>query len=164
MINSRGMSLVELLSVCTTIGVFGVAIGVAYVGWMSSYKVEKQVKEIYADLMTARVMAMQRNRAYFADFRDNKTYRIVEDTNENNAINVGNGDTVLPSSSRTVEYENNANGGGFPVAIRFNTRGFMSPLRTLWITHSSDPDYDCIVISMTRINMGKMTSGSCVQK
>lgn len=164
MSNNRGITLVELLSVCATIGVFGVVIGFAYVGWMSSYKVEKQVKDIYADLMTARMMAMQRNRAYFVDFTGRTTYRIVEDTNENNAINAGNGDTILPSSSRTVEYDNNANGSDIPLSVKFNARGLMSPLRTIWITHAADPDFDCIVISMTRINMGQMSNGSCVQK
>jgi prepilin-type N-terminal cleavage/methylation domain-containing protein len=162
--NSRGLTLVELLSTVMIIGILGVTLGFAYVGWMSSYKVEKQIKEIYADLMTARLMAVQRNRSYFADFTGRTTYRIVEDTNENSAINVGHGDTVLPSFPKTVEYDNNANGSGIPLSIKFNTRGLMSPLRTIWITHSADPDFDCIVISMTRINMGLMSGGSCIQK
>lgn len=161
--NSRGFTLVELLTGIIIIGVLGVSLGFAYTGWMGRYKVEKQTKEIYFDMISARMMAMNRNQAYFADFRNSKTYRIVEDTNENNAINE-NDDTVLPSFPKTVEYDNMANGSGIPVTFRFNKRGLISPLRTISITHDTDPDYDCIVISTTRINIGRMSGESCVKK
>jgi len=129
---------------------------------MGRYNVEKQTKEIYSDLMAARMMAMNRNREHYADFTSATTYRIVEDTNDNSDINVGAGDTVL--FPKTVEYENKANGSGIPVTFKFNRRGTMSPLRTIRIAHTTDPDYDCIVISTTRINMGQMSGNSCVQK
>jgi len=162
--NSRGVTLVELLTVSMIVGILAVSLGFSYAGWMGSYKVEKQTKEIYADLMTARMMAMDRNQTHFADFTNGTTYRIVEDTNENSAINVGAGDTVLPAFPKTVEHNNNANGFGIPLTIEFDKRGLSSPLRTIWVVHEADPDYDCIVISSTRINMGKMSGGSCFQK
>ena len=162
--NRRGITLVELLIVIMIVGILVVSLGFSYAGWMGSYKVEKQTKEIFSDLMTARMMAMNRNLAYFVEFTGGTTYRIVEDTNENSAINAGAGDTVLPAFQKTVEHDNNANGFGIPLTIKFDKRGLISPLRTIWITHAADPDYDCIVISSTRINMGKMSGGSCVQK
>lgn len=160
--NSRGITLIELLIVLTIIGILGVSLGFAYAGWIGRYNVEKQTKEIYSDLMAARIMAMERSRVYFADFTGATTYRIVEDTNDNCAINVGTGDTVL--YTKTVDNNNDANGGGLPLTFRFNNRGLISPLRTMWITHDTDPDYDCIVISTTRINMGRRSGDSCVQK
>lgn len=160
--NSRGITLVELLIVFMIIGILSTSLSFAYSGWMGRYKVEKQTKEIYSDMMAARMMAMTRNRDYFADFTGPTTYSIVEDTNDNSAINVGAGDTVL--FPKTVEHENSANGGGIPVTFKFSRRGTISPLRTIRITHTTDPDYDCIVISSTRINMGQMSGGSCVQK
>lgn len=162
--NSRGITLAELLSAFMIVGILGGSLGFAYWGWIGRYNVEKQTKEIYSDMMTARIMAVNRSREYFVDFQDATTYRIVEDTNEDNAINVGAGDTVLASFPKTVEYDNKANGSGIPVTFKFNSRGFISPLRTISITHTTDPDYDCIVVSATRINMGQMSRGSCVQK
>jgi len=162
--NNWGRTLVESLVIVMTISILGGSLGFAYSGWMGRYKVEKQTNEIYSDLMTARMLAMNRNRTHFIDFQGSKTYRLVEDTNENNAINVETGDTVFSSFSKTVEYDNNVNGYGIPVTFKFNSRGTISPQRTIWITHSTDPDYDCIVISATRINMGQMSGSSCVQK
>ncbi|MBI5846956.1 MAG: GspH/FimT family pseudopilin [Nitrospirae bacterium] len=144
------------------VGVLGVSLGFAYSDWIGRYKVEKQTKEIYSDMMSARMMAMERSREYFVDFTSPTTYRIVEDTNDNSAINVGAGDTVLVP--KTVEFANDANGGGIPLTFKFNRRGTISPLRTISITHTTEPDYDCIVVSSTRINMGQMSGNSCVQK
>ncbi len=162
--NSRGVTLVELLIVFTIIGILCSSLAYAYSGWMGRYKVEKQTKDIYSDMMAARLMAMERNRVYFLDFTGATTYRIVEDTNDNSAINVGAGDTVLPAFPKTVEHENIANGYGIPVTFKFSRRGTISPLRTIRIAHTTDPDYDCITISSTRINMGQMSGDSCVQK
>lgn len=160
--NNHGRTLVESLIAVMTIGILGGSLGFVYSGWLGRYKVEKQTNEIYSDLMTARMMAMNRNRTHFVDFSGATTYRIVEDTDENSDINVAAGDTVL--FPKTVEKDNNVNGYGIPVTFKFNSRGTISPQRTLWITHATDPDYDCIVISATRINMGQMSGSSCVQK
>ncbi len=162
--NSRGITLIELLIVVTVVGVLSASLGFAYSGWMGNYKVEKQTKEMHSDMLTARTLAIERGREYYVDLPTATSYRIVEDTNENSAINVGAGDTVLPSFPKTIEYDNNANGFGIPVTFRFDRRGLISPSRTIWIAHAADPDYDCIVISATRINMGQMSGGSCVQK
>ncbi|MBI5633005.1 MAG: type II secretion system protein [Nitrospirae bacterium] len=160
--NSRGVTLIELLIVVTIIGILSVSLGFAYSGWLGRYKVEKQTKEIYADMMTARMLAMARSREHFVDFTGPTTYSIVEDTNDNSAINIGAGDTIL--FPKTVEYDNNANGYGIPLTFSFNRRGLISPLRTIRISHNTDPDYDCIVVSSTRINMGQMSGGSCIHK
>ena len=86
--NNRGMTLAELLVVMAIIGTITVALGFPYINWMGSYKVEKAIKELYADLMNVRAMAMMRNREHYVDFNfpapseGHGTYRIAEDTNE----------------------------------------------------------------------------------
>lgn len=170
--DNRGVTLIELIVVISVIAILAVPLGFSYADWMGKYKVEKATKELYADLMNVRVMAMTRNRDHFMDFNYPTppagfgTYRIAEDTNEDGEGD-GNADgkidttghTFLPSFPKTVEYPitNNFNGK----IINFDKRGTIQPRGqslggTICFFTDIDPDYDCIVISQTRIIMGKL--------
>ncbi len=160
----RGITLIELIIVISIIGILAVALGFEFNGWMGGYRVESQTKEMYVDLMNARARAMQRNRVHLVDFPSSTQYRIREDTDEDNVP-----DTILPSFPKTVQYTLNCNGAGIlATSFSFDTRGLVSPNRTLWFTLPANvnPDYDCIVIFSTRINMGKWNgaSASCDAK
>ncbi len=48
--------------------------------------------------------------------------------------------------------------------ITFDSRGLASPNGEISITNTVGAGYDCISISTTRINMGQMSGGNCVQK
>ncbi|WP_176237507.1 prepilin-type N-terminal cleavage/methylation domain-containing protein, partial [Candidatus Hakubella thermalkaliphila] len=76
-----GITLVELIIVISIIGILVVALGLSFQGWVGGYRIEVQVKEMYADLMNARARAKQRNRAHFVVVNAGN-YQIFEDTNE----------------------------------------------------------------------------------
>lgn len=159
-----GVTLIELIVVVSVIGILVIALGFSFQGWMGKYKIESQVKEMYVDLMNARASAMQRNREFFADFPTTTSYRIREDTNEDNLPLVVAGDTILPTYPKTVEYAVTWAGG----TISLDTKGIVQPSSsplgaTLCVVSTNNPDYDCIVIAQTRINMGKLTNigGAC---
>lgn len=165
--NNRGITLAELMMVISIIGSLAVAIGFAYADWMGKYKVEKATKELYADLMNVRCMAMTKNCDHFADFNfpappvGYGTYRIAEDTNgdsegdaDADGIIDADGHTFLLSYPKTVEYPitNNLNNK----IINFDKRGIVQPSGTICFYSDNGPDYDCIVIAPTRISMGKL--------
>jgi prepilin-type N-terminal cleavage/methylation domain-containing protein len=175
--NNRGLTLVELIVVISVVGILASALSFSYIGWMGKYKVEKATIELYADLMNVRCMAMTRNCDHFADFNfpappaGYGTYRIAEDTNgdsegdaDADGIIDASGHTFLPSFPKTVEYP-------ITVAsriINFDKRGIVQPRGqalggTICFFSSNDPDYDCIVISPSRISIGKLTNntGAC---
>lgn len=174
--NKRGVTLVELIVVISIIGILVIALGFSYVGWQGAYKVEKVTKELYTDLMNARGMAMTRNRNYFVDFPTTTSYRASADTAAVNNFALegdgfwdadGNGildpvHTVLPTFPKTVEYVINENLTGN--TITFDKRGLVSPNGSIWFTSTADPDYDCIVIFTTRINIGKWDGANCNAK
>jgi len=164
-VKNSGVTLTELIVVIAIVGILVVALGFSFQGWIGKYKVEAATKQIYSDLMDARARAMQFNRIYYVQVVDaTTTYSLIEDSNDDS----GNNDAAIPGFPKTVEYTINWNGGG---AITFNKRGNISNLGTICIftdadgdgTSDSDPDYDCIEIAQTRINIGKITNqaGGC---
>ena len=158
--NDFGFTLVELLVVIAIVGILAVALGYTYEGWMGRYKVEKATKDLYADLMTARVNAMTRQRTFFVTINA-ANYSMTADTNDSAALDAG--DAVQPTFPKAVEYPLNENFGGN--VLSFDKRGLVAPNGSIWFTSTVDPDYDCIVIFATRVNMGKLDGGgTCVAK
>lgn len=163
---NSGITLIELIVVISIIGILVVALGFSFQGWVGGYRIEVQTKEMYADLMNARARAMQRNRAHFADFPSATSYRIREDTNEDNNPDSLAGDTILPTFPKTVGYSLSVSLAGVGTTITFDSRGIVSPNGNISFTSPSGvtPDYDCIVLFSTRINMGKWNGAACVAK
>lgn len=165
--NNRGITLIELLIVIAIIGVLLVALGFSFQGWMGGYKVESQVKEMHGDLMNAMANAMNRNRSYFVSWSTIR-YTIYEDTNP---APDGNGNLETASDRQVMQKNLNAN---YPIVwttngspTSFTPRGFISGIRTVRVPNSSGSDYDCVVISRSRINSGLWTTadgGDCVTK
>ena len=179
--SEKGITLIELLVTITVIGVLATAVGYEFVGWRGKYGVESQMKGIYVDLMNARSKAMQRKRTHFITLLDANTYTISED-DSNGTVKVLDGDrrlqldvthsdannvdTELPSFPKTVEFDlrwDDAPIAGVQPPLIFTSRGIANRLGTLSVFIDRDgdgiqdfsPDYGCIVISMTRINLGR---------
>jgi hypothetical protein len=112
---------------------------------------------MYVDLMNARARAMERNRPHFVGLVNNQ-YSIFEDVNENGSPNAAE---ILPTFPKSLNYNIQWNGTGSQ--ITFDTRGLATTARTICISSTVNPDYDCIEISFTRINMGQITprGGAC---
>jgi prepilin-type N-terminal cleavage/methylation domain-containing protein len=168
MMNNKGITLIELIIVATIIGILVVALGFNFQGWVSGYKVESQTKEMYIDLINTRARAMQRNRMHFIDLAVDQ-YNIYEDTDPApNGNGIANTAADAQVSQRILETR-------YPIiwstpgdtSVEFNTNGLSSenksicsnaPLEViLGVPTANNADYNCITISTTRINMGKLT-------
>ncbi len=163
LIRENGVTLLEIIIVVSIVGILIVALGFSFQGWLGSYRIENQIKEIHTDLLNARVRAMDMKRMYYADFPAVTQFRVREDTDENYAPGTLAGDTILPTFPKTYN--------DFPVTwaggtIAFDSRGIIQPTTTPIggticifsgaISAAINPDYDCIVISETRMNLGKI--------
>ncbi|MDI6744488.1 MAG: prepilin-type N-terminal cleavage/methylation domain-containing protein [Thermodesulfovibrionales bacterium] len=162
----EGVTLTELIIVIAIIAILAVALGFSFEDWMGKYRVEAQIKEMHIDLMNTRANAMSRSRVHFVTLAAT-SYTIFADTNP---IPDGNGtleialDTQLPGFPKTVQYALAWALGGGGNNIEFGTRGTITNFGTIRVINAFNADYDCIVISQTRINMGLWTGGACVAK
>lgn len=170
-----GVTLIELLVVIVIIGVLMASLGFFYQGWMGRYNVESQIRQIYSDLMNARIKAMQNNRFQFLTFPNATSYTMYEDTNGNGTLQTAS-DTQLAGFPKQLKYAFTWTGGVIPNdVISFDMRGFVSSPGILANPNNSNyhdkirinttlnADYDCICLSQTKISTGKWnaTSSEC---
>ena len=173
----KGLTLVELLVVICILNIIAISTAFSFRGWMGKYKIESQTKDLYVELTDARLSAMENKRTHFVRLQDATSYTFYED-DSNGGVKVPNGDgvlqtgsgasadTELPSYPKNVEYDIDWNNNNIvmPVNFSFNTRGISSVDAdiSIYIDRDSDgvqdmiPDYDCIAIRTTRINLGKL--------
>ena len=155
---NNGVTLTELLVVIAIVGILVVALGFSFQGWIGKYNVEAQTKQIYFDLMDARARAMQFNRIYYVQSVGARSYSLIEDANDN-SIN----DDLAIAGFPKPNFEYDITWGG-AMPITFDKRGNITNIGTISIASTSSPDYDCIVIEQTRINMGQLSGGNCVAR
>jgi len=164
--NNRGVTLLELLVVLGILTALLLSLGASFQGWMEKHKVEGEAKTLYADLMNARARAVQRNRVHFVSVASSG-YSTFEDTN---TVPDGNGvfesalDTRIVNASSAYPI---ASSLGMPLQFSFSRDGLSSV--TCWVRFTSainQPDYDCIAITPTRINLGVFhaATNACLEK
>lgn len=158
---NRGVTLVELLVVITIAGILAVALGASFQGWQSAYRVEGEIKKLYNDLMDARLNSRQKNREHYVVL-DTDEYTVYEDTNPE-----PDGDGTLDASDDEVlneelSYNRELVWNG-DAQIDFTTRGLSNDNKTICIFSEYEPDYDCVVVFVTRTKMGKINDqgGPC---
>jgi prepilin-type N-terminal cleavage/methylation domain-containing protein len=166
---NNGYSLTELVTVIAILGTLLATAGISGKTWLSRYRVEAQTKELFTDLMNARVSALQRNRMHFVNFAGAQ-YTIYEDTDPR-----PDGDGALRPNDDTLVLQKSTQfpiisvlGGSPPAAgFSFDKNGLVSlatptTVGTLHFDVETGTEYDCITLCATRILMGKWNGGDCV--
>jgi prepilin-type N-terminal cleavage/methylation domain-containing protein len=166
--NSKGITLIELIIVLAIIGVLAVAFGFSFQGWIGRYKIESEFKEMYVDLMNAKTRAMSRNRTHFITLATTQ-YTIREDIDPwpngdglltaNDSVRPAGYNDSIPFLQKNLEANHPiiwSNAGDTQVDI--NTRGVSNEDKVICSNTDIESDYDCIAISASRVNLGKLTT------
>ncbi|MDD5008669.1 MAG: GspH/FimT family pseudopilin [Syntrophorhabdaceae bacterium] len=163
----NGFTLVELLAVIAIVGILsGIAVGNLR-GLASKYQLENQVREMYADLMSARMMAMNKNRAVFVNLAVTGQCTLYEDVNNDGTLNTASDTQIVRQKPQAYSFfgttvSNRAMTWNGSNPIEFNSRGLANTQGTICVYSTVNPSYDCVTISTTRIILGKLTvQGTC---
>lgn len=162
---ANGFSLLELMVVVIIIGILAGLSVFGYRNFTIKNEINNQTKAMYADLIKLRMLAMRSNRMTFMELTSDN-YIGYEDTNENEVLDTATDKIVLQahknpditfSSKGMFVHPVSFSGGGF---ISFNARGFSNTTSTICIFSNVNPTYDCIKVSQTKINLGKIKNQS----
>lgn len=153
-----GLTLIEVMVVMGIIGIL-LAIGTLdFRSWVVRYSVERQIKNLHSDLMTTRLQAKDRNRVHFVTLDANQ-YTIKDDSNDN-GTNDASDPTILTKGDlkNAMQWSDPSDS-----EIVFNKRGLSEDEKTICIFSAVGPAYDCLVITASRFNLGKIKNqgGAC---
>lgn len=161
-VNNAGFSLIELV---VTISIMGILMGIAglsFSSWQKKSKFESQVREMYADLVDARNRAFTQKKVHGIVFQPNgyvmksysseAEYKFSSDAAAN-GVEIMNKPLKfgITKTNTTVFTDSNS-------SILFDTTGYTTTVTGFTVINNPvtvSPNLNCLVISATRVNMGK---------
>ncbi len=162
-----GFSMIELIVTVSIIVILVAIVTIQVPGMITRYNVERQIKEMYSDFMTAREKAMTRNRIHFVTFPAARQYSIYEDTNPSpdgdGTLQVNNDARILQKTTRYDIVATLADNSA-PLKTTFNQNGIITNLGNIRLSSTVKADYDCILLAPTRISLGKYDGTNCNAK
>lgn len=162
---NSGFTLLEILIVMAIFGILLGIVAMAGSDWLERHQVEGQTKELYIDLMNARVSALHKNRMFFVTLKTANEYAIYEDTNP-----YPDGDEVLQPTQDALVMEKSTRfliqphlGLGH-TTFSLGKSGLVSLNGTIRFDSSVDPFSDCVKLFSTRILLGKWdkSTSTCI--
>lgn len=162
---TAGYTFIELIVVVAIIGVMLGLAGLFFQTYHDRYEAEAQVRRMHIDMLNARARAFFQNKACFVTVTADG-YQITEDTNNSGGASPDAGDTALWPAPKRLRYQSHWTGTFILEGrgtISKSTGGLLSsnPLSIRFDTAGAGPQYDCISVGPTRLNVGKWNGAKC---
>ncbi len=148
---SHGFTLVELVVVIAIIAILTTIGTMQFAGYSRKTNIENQTRKLYDDIMEMRSLALyeKRNRGLRLSASSYKLY-----SSETMSVNP----VTTVNLTTPITYNSGSD-------IIFDTRGLLKTVdnSTICVSSSNDASVDSVVVSMTKITLGKLDDGaSCV--
>jgi type IV fimbrial biogenesis protein FimT len=158
--NSHGFTMVEMLIVVVIMAILLSLATLQFNSMQAKSSIETQTRELLADLSDARLGAIQTKGSRTVIL--NPTSAMFRSYTTNEPVTLTTGKLLF-----TKNFKNSISTAG---NIGFNSNGFTNDFDNTFTSNqtiSVQPSgtaaaIDCLVISMTKINLGKYNNGSCV--
>lgn len=156
--NRSGFTLTELIIILALIGILTSIGFMDFSGWQKRSNVDKQIKELYTDIMSIRQMAVTTKMNHRIVLGTATTENPVLRYTLNRYSSVGDPGRQL--LVKNVSYPITKTGWASPAAneIEFDERGIMiDPIeKRLCIFSTFVPPLDALVITQTKVGLGKI--------
>ncbi len=147
--NSRGFSLIELVVIVALIGTLSAIGTFGFSQYSRKSQITNQTRQLYGDLMEYRIKAMYEKK--------NWTFKISAGSY---GIYSSSNTTVSPVTTVTLKQNVESDS---TTDIVYDTHGLANVSgKSVCVSATNDATVDSVVISETRVQVGKKTGVSCV--
>lgn len=176
--NARGFSLTELMIVIGLIGIMLAMVSLNFRDWLQKYNIENQAREMVADLSSLRIQAIQTKSNQVAVLSANPKLMTFRSYTSEEPVTLTTGRETFRKYFKYSVITRKSDGTLVPCYdVGFNIRGytndfqpstgggtFQSNQTILVQPTGTNASTDCLVITDTRINVGKYDGSNCVYK
>ena len=151
---SGGFSLIELITAIAIMAILLALAGMVWKRWTDQYNAESEIRMMHTDLLQTRTKAMGQDLQYLVGVGPG-SYQIGY---------INDSGTTTWQTPVTLKYPISSPTSS--MTLTFDTKGLLSkPVSAIQFnTGIGKPEYDCLELYETRINIGRMNGTNCVPR
>jgi len=158
--NSRGFTLLELIVVMVIIAIVSTIATLDFRLYQTKARITAQIREMSDDFNNVRIDAIQKKKAHGINITPT-SYTFLRYSSEKD-VSSGSGTVV---SSKSVKFRiTTLAGADLNALVKLDERGYVigiNPPSMAVGLGAGDVPNDCLVMSVTRVNLGKLNGGVC---